>query len=63
MRTRQAQLPDSRPIGAEFVGNQQFRHEAQFPEELARQSERRALVAPPLNQHIKNLALMIDGAP
>jgi hypothetical protein len=45
MRAGQAELPESRSVGAELVGRQQFRHEALFPEELAHQPERRALVA------------------
>ena len=63
MRASQAELPESRPVGAELVGNQQFRREALFPEELAHQPQRRAFVAPPLNQHVEDLALMIHGAP
>jgi hypothetical protein len=34
-----------------------------FPEQLAHQPKCRALVAPALNQHVENLALVIDGAP
>jgi len=34
-----------------------------FPEQLAHQPECRALVAAALNQYVKNLALVIDGAP
>ena len=63
MRAGQAELPESRSIGTELVGNQQFWHEALFSEELTHHSERRALVAPPLNQHVEDLALMIDSAP
>src|SRR5471032_938257 len=32
MRAGRAELPESRPVGAELVGRQQFRHEALFPE-------------------------------
>jgi hypothetical protein len=34
-----------------------------FLEELAHQPDCRPLVAPALNQHVENLALVIDGAP
>jgi len=34
-----------------------------FPEQLAHQPECRLLIAPALNQHVENLALVIDGAP
>jgi hypothetical protein len=37
--------------------------EALFPEQLAHQPECRALVAAAVNQHVENLALVIDGAP
>ena len=63
MRAGQTELSERCSIGGELVGRQQFRREALFPEELAHQSKRRALVVPPLNQHVENLALMIDGAP
>jgi|HubBroStandDraft_4_1064222.scaffolds.fasta_scaffold01312_4 hypothetical protein len=63
MRTGQAQVPESRSVGAELVGRQQFWREASFPEQLAHQSECRALVAAALHQHIENLTLVIDGAP
>jgi len=63
MRAAQAELPECRSVGAELVGHQQFRREALFPEQLAHQPQRRPLVASTLNQHIENLALVIDSAP
>ena len=63
MRAGQAQVPESSSVGAELIGDEQFRREALFPEELAHQPECRPLVAAALNQHVENLALMIDGAP
>jgi len=56
-------VPEGRSVGAQLVGDQQFRRETLLPQQLAHQPERRALVAPALNQHIEDLALMIDGAP
>src|SRR5712671_1732060 len=63
MTAGQAQVPESGSIRSQLVGRQQFRREALFPEQLAHQSECRPLVAAALNQHVENLALMIDSAP
>ena len=56
-------MPESRSVRAELVRREQFRREALFPEQFAHQPECRQLVAPALNQHVENLALVIDGAP
>jgi len=63
MRADQAELPECRSVGGELVGHQQFRRETLFPEQLTHQPQRRPLVASTLNQHIENLALVIDSAP
>src|ERR1700694_3644881 len=63
MTAGQVEGPEGRAGGAEPVGRQQFRRETLFLEELAHQPECRPLVAPALNQHVENLALVIDGAP
>ena len=63
MTAGQAKMPQGRAVRAELVGDQQLRREALFPEQLAHQPDRRALVAPPLNQHVEDFALVIDGAP
>ena len=63
MTAGQAELPDRRPVGTQLVGNQQFRREALLPEQLAHQPERRTFVASPLNQHVEDLALMVNRAP
>src|SRR5258707_1862055 len=63
MRAGQPKMPECSSVGAKFVGRQQFRHKALFPEQLAHQPECRALVAAALNQHVENFALVIDGAP
>ena len=63
MRTGQVEVSESRSVGAELVGSQQCRRETLFLEELAHQPDCRPLVAPALNQHVENLALVIDGAP
>src|SRR5712671_4996934 len=63
MRAGQAKMPKSGSVRAQLVGRQQFRHEALFPEQLAHEPECPALVAAALNQHVENLALVIDRAP
>ena len=63
MRAGEAQLPESRAVGAQLVGDQQLRCEAQFLEQLAHQPECRLRIAPALNEHVENFALMVDGAP
>jgi hypothetical protein len=45
MRTRQPQTPERRGIGAQLIGDQQFRREALFLEQLAHQPQRRSSVA------------------
>src|SRR5580658_6819206 len=55
MRAGQAKMPERCPVGAELVGGQQFRREAQFPQELTHQPKGRALVASALHQHIEDL--------
>jgi len=49
MRADQAKMPERRSVGAELVGGQQFRGEAQFPQQLAHQPERR----PPVTSALK----------
>src|SRR6202045_1720990 len=63
MRAGQLEVPEGRAVGAKLVGREQFRREALFLEQLAHQPDCRPLVAPALNQHVENLALVIDGAP
>ena len=63
MRAGQAQLPESRAVGAQLVGDQQLRCEALFLEQLAQQPECRLRIATALNEHVENFALMVDGAP
>src|SRR6202162_4725445 len=63
MRAGQAKMPKRGSVRVQLVSRQQFRHEALFPEQLAHQPECRTLVAAALNQHVENLALVIDSAP
>ena len=63
MATGQSQTPERRGVGAQLVGDQQFRREILLLEQLAHQPQRRADVASALDQDVENLALVIDGTP
>ena len=51
------------PIRAQVICDELIRDKAIFLQQLAHQFERRPLVPPGLDQHIKNFALGIHGAP
>jgi hypothetical protein len=63
VRAGEAQLPESRAVGAQLVGDQQLRCEALFLEYFAHQPECRLRIAPTLNEHVEDLAFVVDGAP
>jgi hypothetical protein len=63
MPTGQSKTPERGGVGAQLVGDQQFRHEALLLQQLAHQPQRRPTVASALDQHVEDLALVIDGAP
>ncbi len=63
MPADQSETAERGGVGAQLVGDQQFGHEALLLEQLAHQPQRRPGVASTLNQHVENLALMVDGAP
>src|SRR5215831_3431589 len=63
MATGQSQTPERAGVGAQLVGDENFRHEALLLEQLAHQPQRRPRVASTLDQHVENLALVIDGTP
>ena len=56
MRASQSETPERRGVGAQLVGDQQFRREALLLEQLAQQPEGCALVAPALNQYVQDFA-------
>ena len=62
MRAGQPKMPKRRAIGAQLVGDQQFRREALFLEQLAHQPECRLRISPTLNEYVEDLALVVDGA-
>src|SRR5438270_9943921 len=63
MPTGQSQTSECAGVGAQLVGDHQFRHEALFLEQLADYPQRRPTIASALDQDIENLALMVDGTP
>ena len=63
MRAGQPQTPERRGVGMQLVGHQQLRDEALLLEQLAHQPQRCSGIAPALNQHVEDLALVIDGPP
>jgi len=63
MRTGQTETAQRRSVGAQFVGDQQFRRETLLLEQLAHQPQRRPGVASALDQHVEDLALVVDGLP
>src|SRR5690349_3850775 len=63
VRAGEAQLPESRAVGAQLVSDQQLRCKTLFLEQLAHQPECRLGIAPTLNKHVEDLALVVDGAP
>ena len=63
MPTGQSQSSERAGVRAQLVGDQQFRRETLFLQQFAHQPQRRPTVASALDQHVENLALIIDGAP
>src|SRR5580704_12917120 len=63
MPAGQSQTPERRSVGAQLVGDQQFRRETLLLEQFAHQTQRGPTVASTLNQHVENLALVVDGTP
>ncbi len=63
MVARQPDVPEGGTVGAQLIGYHHLWREALFAEQLAHQLDGRAPVSPALNQHIKDLALVIDRPP
>ena len=61
--TGQAQTSERGSVGAQSVSDQKFWHEALFLEQLAHQPHCRAAVAAALDQHVEDLALVVNGPP
>ena len=63
MRAGQSETPKRCGVRAQLVSDQQFRREAALFEQLAHQPQRRPAFASTLDQHVHDLALVIDGTP
>ena len=63
MPAGQSQTPERRGVGAQLVGDQQFRREALFAEQLAYQLGGRRPVATTLDQDLEDLTHVVDGTP
>ena len=63
MPAGQSQTPERRGVGAQLVSDQGFRRKPLLLEQLAHQPQRRPGVASALDQHVEDLALVIDGTP
>src|SRR5215469_15270698 len=63
MATGQSQTSERGGVGAQLVGDQQFRHEALLLQRFADQPWRRPTVASALDEHVENLTLVIHGTP
>src|SRR5436305_15123110 len=63
MWASQSQTPERGGVRAQLIGDQQFGGEALLPEQLAHQPQPCPTVAPTLNQHVEDLAFMVDGSP
>jgi hypothetical protein len=63
VRTGQPEMSKRRAVGAQLVGDQQFRRKSLLFEQLAHQSQGRQGVAPALNKHVEDLAFVVNGTP
>jgi hypothetical protein len=63
MQAGQSQTPECAGVRAQLVGDQQFGYETLLLEQLAHWPQRRTTIAPALNQHVEDLALVVDGTP
>src|SRR5271157_1510110 len=63
MPTREANGPQRRSVGSEFVRNDYGRGESMLLKQFPHEFQRGSLVAPSLDQHIENFAFAVDGPP
>lgn len=61
MLTREANGPERRPVGSQFVRHNNDRDKPLLHEQFPQQFQRGDLVEPPVDQHIENLAFAVDG--
>jgi hypothetical protein len=63
MQAGQLQSPECRTVGPQLVGYQQFRYKPLLSKKLAHQPQRRPAGAATLDQHVEDLAFVVDGTP
>src|ERR1700757_4456823 len=63
MWASQSETPERGGVGAQLVGDQQFRYEALLLEQLAHQPQRHSGVAAALAQPVGDLPLVVHGPP
>ena len=59
----QAQIPGRGAVRSKLVGDDRLGMDAVVPKQFPQQLQRRRLVATFLDQHVQDLALVVDGAP
>ena len=61
--TAETEMLEGRGVGSRLVGDDQRRLEAVALQQLAHQLHGRVPVAPALDQHVEDLAFVVDGSP
>src|SRR5215204_7182866 len=63
MMTAEPEVPESSAVRAQAIGGHLLRCKALFPQQLAHQLDGCTAVAPTLEQHVEDLAFVVDRAP
>jgi len=63
MRAMQPELPKSSAVRGQLISDQHLGSKTLLSQQLAHESERRGLIAAALDQHVEDLALMVDRSP
>jgi len=63
MRAMQPELPKSSAVRGQLIGDQHLGSKTLLSQQLAHDPERRAPVSVALDQHVEDLALMVDRSP
>src|SRR5215211_5408894 len=63
MMTAEPEVPESGAVRAQAIGGHVFRCKALFPQQLVHQLDGCAAVASTLEQHVEDLAFVVDRAP
>jgi len=63
MRTREAKFAKCRPVGSQFIGDDNCGSKALATKEFAEKAHCHGFVVLGLNENFQNLALAVDGTP